>query len=388
MGERAISLYNSNGDSLWSIGQSGVTEYVLLANSRGFVTFEYNRARLISSSGNTLAIRDGIGRLRTAISTLNNRTVLVSEYPAMEMMVLDSNLELVGSQPISEGVFALAASSSGEIFVCVRISSNTINLLKFSDSGVLVDEREHSFPSTLRWMGNELVVVSDSVLCLWTKHDVSGNTRRYVNFCSEDLDSLGRMEIEYNIAAMRSDDSGNLVVSSTSGQNLMLALYSTYQLTPIPPSIELLVEGPPAWGYRMRTGFPAYDKLTLNNVSGLAMASVSGEAAENWITARHAHQVEFSAASAQSLYAAVDTFWLGSESCNSGPLSWSIGNEIGIISDLILLQLRSRIFTARHAVREWRFLWRYTRIRAWTQSLSGDLGQAITILPSCSALPR
>lgn len=228
-GNRQLSAYDINGDQLWS--QEEVTSFhpQVVSNSRGFVTFEYDRARLLSFSGDTLASYDGVGRVRTANSFLDNRTIVLSEYPTFEVIVLDSNLELISSQPINNAAFALATTNSGNIFANVWISNTAVRLLKLSESGSLIDEQTYTFSPSLRRVGYELVPISDSILCFWTEQRISGISYRYVNFFNENLDSLGRMEIDFNASAICSDGSGDLIVSSAAGQNLTLRLYSSTQ---------------------------------------------------------------------------------------------------------------------------------------------------------------
>jgi len=100
---------------------------------------------------------------------------------------------------------------------------------------------------------------------------------------------------------------------------------------PQPASVELLVEGPPAWGYRIHSGSYSQNQIVFQNLCGEARGNVSGNASSRWESGLANFTVFFTADHAIPTNSASDTIWLTAPECESVDIAWSMNGIDGSV---------------------------------------------------------
>lgn len=100
---------------------------------------------------------------------------------------------------------------------------------------------------------------------------------------------------------------------------------------PVPPSVELLVEGPPAWGYRIHSGLFSQNQIIFRNLCGEARGNMSGDASSRWDSGRANFSVFFTTDHALPTNSTSDTLWLTAPECESVDIAWSMNGVDGMV---------------------------------------------------------
>ncbi len=132
------------------------------------------------------------------------------------------------------------------------------------------------------------------------------------------------------------DDNTAITVSTVGSgttQDLLIARTDTIPsgyYAPQPASVELLVEGPPAWGYRIHSGSYSQNQITFQNLCNEARGNTSGGASARWESGLANFMVFFTADHAIPTNSASDTLWLTAPECESVDIAWSMNGVDGV----------------------------------------------------------
>ncbi len=180
---------------------------------------------------------------------------------------------------------------------------------------------------------NNLVVMSNVVSGGGVRFSIVGSESGAINDSVEVTSLFSTAPKKFHLL---NDNTAIVAATETIAGNTDLLFVHTDTIptgyyTPIPPSVELLVEGPPAWGYRVRSGSSPQATFMFSNLCGEARGRSSGNASGEWLNGNAPFSQGFSP---QNEYAntAHDTLWLESPFCNSGLINWQIGDFSGTVN--------------------------------------------------------
>ncbi|MBK6765394.1 MAG: T9SS type A sorting domain-containing protein [bacterium] len=100
---------------------------------------------------------------------------------------------------------------------------------------------------------------------------------------------------------------------------------------PDPPTLDLLVEGPPAWGYRINSGSLGANFVHFLLLGNDATGTASGLALGRWTSERFHFDVIFNAEQGLASHLSSDTLWLNAPECESADIRWAVGSSNGVI---------------------------------------------------------
>lgn len=105
----------------------------------------------------------------------------------------------------------------------------------------------------------------------------------------------------------------------------------TGYFAPQPASVELLIEGPPAWGYRLHSGSYSQNQIIFQNLCGEARGDMSGNASSRWESGLANFSVFFTTDHVVPTNSTSDTLWLTAPECESVDIAWSMNGVDGMV---------------------------------------------------------